>query len=109
MACFQKANPGLKHTHQFINVAEGNENTPTPYFYQNAVEAEYIVNLFQFLLFIGYPSNKISILTAYNGQKQLLVDMLSQRCPRTIPLFSDVVPNKIVSTIDQVRFLRILF
>lgn len=103
MHTFKKANPGLKYTFQFINVSEEGqgESTPTPYFYQNIVEAEYIINLFQYLLFIGYPCDKLSILTAYNGQKELIIDMLAQRCPRSISLFNDVIPNKIVSTIDQ--------
>lgn len=75
------------------------ETTPTPYFYQNVGEAEYAVALFQYMLLIGYPPNKISILTTYNGQKDLLQDILSQRCGEGTP-FVGMRP-KAVSTVDQ--------
>jgi intron-binding protein aquarius len=75
------------------------ETTPTPYFYQNVGEAEYAVALFQYMLLIGYPPNKISILTTYNGQKELLEDILSQRCGQGTP-FVGMRP-KAVSTVDQ--------
>jgi intron-binding protein aquarius len=75
------------------------ESTPTPYFYQNVGEAEYAVALFQYMVLIGYPPDKISILTTYNGQKDLLEDILSQRCGEGTP-FVGMRP-KAVSTVDQ--------
>ncbi len=60
------------------------ESCPTPYFYQNLGEAEYAVALYQYMLLIGYPSEKITILTTYNGQKHLIRDVLSQRCRHKI-------------------------
>lgn len=56
------------------------EQEPTPYFYQNLGEAEYIVRVYQFMRLLGYPARKISILTTYNGQKHLLRDVIERRC-----------------------------
>ena len=95
-------NAGFVHTFQFIDVADyqgRGETCPSPFFYQNLGEAEYIVALFQYMLLIGYPAKKISILTTYQGQKSLLEDIISQRCgPSTI--FAGVRPAAI-STVDQ--------
>lgn len=51
------------------------------------------------MVLIGYPPNKISILTTYNGQKELLLDVLNQRCGESTP-FRGMRP-KAVSTVDQ--------
>ena len=86
---YSMANTGFAHTFQIINVDdfEGRgESTPTAYFYQNMGEAEYAVALFQYMVLIGYTPEKISILTTYNGQKDLLNDILSQRCGEGTPL-----------------------
>jgi len=99
---FKRSNPGFVHTFQFINVEnfEGKgETTPTAHFYQNVGEAEFAVAMFQYMVLIGYPAEKISILTTYNGQKELLHDILSQRCGSGTP-FSGIRP-KAVSTVDQ--------
>ena len=80
---YQTANAGFAHTFQLINVPafQGKgESAPTPYFYQNLGEAEYIVAVYQFMRLLGYPAEKISILTTYNGQKNLIKDVLQQRC-----------------------------
>jgi len=45
---------------------------------------------------IGYPAEKISILTTYNGQKALIRDVLKQRSWN--PLFGE--PSK-VTTVDK--------
>lgn len=99
---FQVANTGFAHTYQFIDVEdfEGRgESTPTAYFYQNMGEAEYVVALFQFMVLIGIPAEKISILTTYNGQKALLDDIINQRCGPGTPL-AGVRPGA-VSTVDH--------
>lgn len=99
---FRRANTGLGHTFQLVNVEdfEGRgESSPTAYFYQNVGEAEYSVAFFQYMVLIGYPPEKISILTTYNGQKELLLDILSQRCGEGTPL-AGAVPGA-VSTVDQ--------
>ena len=102
MPDFLRANAGFLHTHQIINVEdyEGRgESTPTAYFYQNVGEAEFSVALFQYMVLIGYPPEKISILTTYNGQKDLLNDIISQRCGVDTPL-GGVRPGAI-STVDH--------
>lgn len=79
----QMANPGFAFDYQFIDVPDylgAGETEPTPYFYQNLGEAEFVVRLYQFMRLIGYPARKISILTTYNGQKHLLRDVINQRC-----------------------------
>jgi len=99
---FKKANTGLAQTFQLINVEEfegKGESSPTAYFYQNIGEAEYVVALFQYMVLLGYPPHKISILTTYNGQKSLLLDILSQRCGKGTPL-AGITPGA-VSTVDQ--------
>ena len=99
---FQRANTGLAHTFQLIDVDdfEGRgETAPTAFFYQNVGEAEYCVALFQFMVLLGYPPEKISIITTYNGQKDLILDILSQRCGNDTPL-AGIAPAA-VSTVDQ--------
>lgn len=97
---FRTANAGLYHEYQLINVddLEGRgESEPRKYFYQNLAEAEYVVHLYMYMRLLGYPSSKISLLTTYNGQKELLRDVVEQRCARN-PLFGR--PHKI-STVDK--------
>lgn len=48
--------------------------------------------MFQFMRLMGYPANKISILTTYNGQKALLRDVIERRCASN-PLFGR--PHKV--------------
>jgi len=77
------ANPGLAHTFQCVNVEDyqgQGESQPSPFFYQNLGEAEYVVGLYMFMRLCGYPAEEISILTTYNGQKSLIQDVLRQRC-----------------------------
>jgi intron-binding protein aquarius len=99
---FGLANPAFAHTFQIINVEDfqgRGESSPTSYFYQNVGEAEYVVALFQYMVLIGYSPRKISILTTYNGQRELIGDVLSQRCGEGTPLAG--VRPRVVSTVDQ--------
>lgn len=41
-----------------------------------------MVSCYQYMRLRGYPAEKISILTTYNGQKALLRDVIEQRCAR---------------------------
>ncbi|KAI8576105.1 hypothetical protein K450DRAFT_258492 [Umbelopsis ramanniana AG] len=80
---YQKANAGFVHDYQMINVDEyqgKGESEPVQYYYQNLGEAEYVVAVFQYMRLIGYPSDKITILTTYNGQVSLINDVITQRC-----------------------------
>ena len=36
--------------------------------------------VYMYMRMIGYPADKISILTTYNGQKHLIRDVIQQRC-----------------------------
>lgn len=56
-----------------------------------------MVALFQYMRLLGYPSEKISILTTYNGQKSLIMDVLNARCAKS-PIFG--LPRD-VCTVDQ--------
>ncbi len=47
---------------------------------QNLAEAEYAVALYMYMRLLGYPADRISILTTYNGQKHLIRDVINQRC-----------------------------
>ena len=47
---------------------------------QNVGEAEYLVTWYQYMRLAGYPAERISILTTYNGQKALLKDVIENRC-----------------------------
>lgn len=97
---FQVANPGFAHEYQFVDVPdyEGRgESEPSPYFYQNLGEAEYLVTVFQYMRLLGYPAKKISVITSYNGQKHLLRDVFNARCASN-PLFGK--PARI-TTVDK--------
>ncbi|VDM58006.1 unnamed protein product [Angiostrongylus costaricensis] len=68
---FQYANAGFAYNYQLVDVPDFNgqgESQPSPYYYQNLGEAEYAVALFTYMRIIGYPAEKISIITTYNGQ-----------------------------------------
>ena len=68
------------------------ESVPVPYFFQNLAEAEYMVTLYQYMRLVGYPAEKISMLTTYNGQKALLKDVVERRCAHH-PAFG--IPHKV--------------
>ncbi|XP_041357905.1 RNA helicase aquarius-like [Gigantopelta aegis] len=97
---FRMANPGFVYDYQLIDVQDFNgvgESEPNPYFYQNLAEAEYVVATFMYMRLLGYPAEKISILTTYNGQKHLIRDVIYQRCGAN-PFIGR--PNK-VTTVDR--------
>ncbi|CAH1791178.1 unnamed protein product [Owenia fusiformis] len=97
---YKRSNPGFFYDFQLLNVDDFNgvgESEPNPYFYQNLGEAEYVVAIFMYMRLLGYPAEKISILTTYNGQKHLIRDVVAQRCG-TNPLIG--WPAKI-TTVDR--------
>lgn len=59
---------------------------------QNLAEAEFSVALYMYMRLLGYPADRISILTTYNGQKHLIRDVINQRCGSN-PFFGQ--PNKV--------------
>jgi intron-binding protein aquarius len=97
---FRSANAGFVHDYQLVNVDDFNgqgESEPQPFFYQNVAEAEYIVAVFMYMRMIGYSADSITILSTYNGQKQLIRDILKKRCVKN-PLIG--MP-KHVTTVDK--------
>lgn len=50
-----------------------------------------------YLRLLGYPANKISILTTYNGQKLLIRDVISRRCAP----YDFIGPPSKVTTVDK--------
>ena len=76
-------NKCFKYVYQFINVddyegeGEGiNDNNS----YYNLAEAEYCIGLYMLMCLLGYPSRSISIITPYNGQKELLCEIYNEKC-----------------------------
>ena len=99
-AVFARANAGLAHTAQLIDVpdyAGQGETAPTAHFFQNLGEAEYVVALYMYMRVLGYPASSITLLATYNGQKELLRDVVKARCAAN-PLFG--WPAKI-TTVDK--------
>lgn len=97
---FQTANAGFKYDYQFIDVPDykdKGEQEVAPHVLANEGEAEYAVAIFQYMRLLGYPANKISILTTYAGQKALIGDVLARRCKGN-PLTG--MP-RIVATVDK--------
>ncbi|EMS58960.1 hypothetical protein TRIUR3_19133 [Triticum urartu] len=98
-AIFHKANSGFSYEYQLVDVPDyrgRGESAPSPWFYQNEGEAEYIVSVYIYMRLIGYPANKISILTTYNGQKLLIRDVISRRCKPW-----NIEPPCKVTTVDK--------
>ena len=73
------------------------ESQPSPFFYQNLAEAEFITAVFMYMRLLGYPAKNISVLTTYNGQKHLIRDVMRARCASN-PLIG--WPHKI-ATVDK--------
>ncbi|KAF2828471.1 P-loop containing nucleoside triphosphate hydrolase protein [Ophiobolus disseminans] len=97
---FQTANAGFKYDYQFIDVPDykgKGEQEVTPHVLANEGEAEYAVAIFQYMRLLGYPADKISILTTYAGQKALINEVLARRCKGN-PLTG--MP-RIVATVDK--------
>eukprot|EP00511_Aplanochytrium_stocchinoi_P002949 CAMPEP_0204824734 /NCGR_PEP_ID=MMETSP1346-20131115/2724_1 /ASSEMBLY_ACC=CAM_ASM_000771 /TAXON_ID=215587 /ORGANISM="Aplanochytrium stocchinoi, Strain GSBS06" /LENGTH=217 /DNA_ID=CAMNT_0051952045 /DNA_START=222 /DNA_END=876 /DNA_ORIENTATION=- len=79
----QHCNPGFQHIWQCVDVSdyEGKgEDEPLPDVFNNLGEAEYIVSVFQYMIILGYKPQHISIITPFNGQKHLIVDIMRKRC-----------------------------
>jgi intron-binding protein aquarius len=80
-------NAGFYYSTQFIDVPyfqnQGESlrnNISSSSSYQNIGEAEYVVAVYQYMCLLGYPSERISILTTYQGQKLLIKEILMKRC-----------------------------
>ncbi|KAB2071730.1 hypothetical protein ES319_A08G242800v1 [Gossypium barbadense] len=99
-AIFYRANAGFSYDYQLVDVPDYHgrgESAPSPWFYQNEGEAEYVVSVYIYMRLLGYPANKISILTTYNGQKLLIRDVINRRC---LP-YDFIGPPSKVTTVDK--------
>ena len=97
---FTLATSSFVHEFQFVDVQDfygKGETQPRRHFFQNLGEAEYIAHLFLWLRSRGHPASSITILTTYNGQKELIKQVLRKRCS-----FDSTVgyPHK-VTTVDR--------
>ena len=94
------ATAGMAFDAQFVDVPDfggRGETAPSPHYYQNLGEAELLVSLYQYLRLRGWPAARIAILTTYNGQRDLLADVVDRRCAHH-PAFG---PPAAVSTVDK--------
>ncbi|CAL1411701.1 unnamed protein product [Linum trigynum] len=97
---YRRANSGFSYDYQLVDVPDYHgkgESAPSPWFYQNEGEAEYVVSVYIYMRLLGYPANKISILTTYNGQKLLIRDVINRRC---VP-YDFIGPPSKVATVDK--------
>ena len=93
-------NFGFLYNIQFINVNEfegKGEILNSDYSYFNLAEAEFSIAIFMFMCLIGYNPNKISIITSYNGQKNLIKEIYLKKCSWH-KIFSGI---KKICTIDK--------
>ncbi|EDQ85935.1 uncharacterized protein MONBRDRAFT_38574 [Monosiga brevicollis MX1] len=97
---FAVANPGFRYEYQLIDVGDyqgKGEMVPSPHFIQNLGEAEYVVATYMYMRLLGYPAERITILTTYNGQKELIRDVVRARC-LSHPLFGSPA---VIETVDK--------
>ncbi|KAL5962818.1 RNA helicase aquariu [Taenia solium] len=97
---YNLCNPGFQYEYQLINVEDYKgvgESEPSAYFYQNLAEAEYVVATYMYMRILGYPPDRIAILTTYNGQKHLIRDVIEARCASN-PLLGK---PRTVTTVDR--------
>lgn len=82
---YTQANTSLRYDYQVINVDnyEGKgEVECLSHSFENRGEAEYVIAVYQYLRLCGYPSDRITILTPYQGQRDLLRSLLRERCEK---------------------------
>ncbi|KAH7845917.1 hypothetical protein Vadar_007513 [Vaccinium darrowii] len=100
-AIYHRANNGSSYEYQLVDVPDyhgrGHETVRSPWFCQNVGEAVYIVSVYMYMCLLGYPVNKKSILTTYNGQKLLIRDVIARRC---LP-YEFIGPPGKVTTVDK--------
>jgi len=74
--------PGFLHRAFFFDTFSDEIPLQYPDEFQNVVEAEASVALFHYMLALGFPSSQVAILTPYNAQKLLIVDVIHARSPQ---------------------------
>lgn len=94
---YNRATGGFAHVFQVVGVPDSHEHSPAPHAFQNLGEAEYLASVFQYARLCRHRRDRISVLTTYASQKQLLRDVFARRCGQN-PLFG--MPANI-STVDE--------
>lgn len=61
---------------------KGEQNSSNSFY--NLGEAEYLVAVYQYMRLLGYPAERITILAAYSDQKNLITDIIAQRCKKSL-------------------------
>ena len=93
-------NKCFKYVYQFINVddyeGEGEEINDNNSYY-NLAEAEYCIGLYMLMCLLGYKNKSISIITPYNGQKELICEIYKEKCTWNA-LFNGIGK---ISTVDK--------
>ena len=77
------ANAGFACTSQLVDVGpymSRGEVSVLGGSYQNLAEAEFVVAAFSYMRLLGYPAEKIAILTTHADQASLIDDIVRQRC-----------------------------
>ncbi|KTF88879.1 hypothetical protein cypCar_00034630 [Cyprinus carpio] len=82
--------------YKMIKFTEKSQNIIKQFDIMNCL-AEYAVALYIYMHLLGYPAERISVLTTYNGQKHLIRDVINQRCANN-SFFGQ--PSK-VTTVDR--------
>ena len=97
---FEETNPHFKYTYQFVNVGDYDgkgEEINDDCSYVNLAEAEYAIGVYMFMCLCGYSPKEISIITTYNGQKELIKEIYDKKCN-----WSDKFRGiKKISTVDK--------
>ena len=92
----------MMYTTQFVDVQKSEELACPLGEYQNVMEAEYIVHVYQYLRLLGHAPHKITILTTYDEQVHLIRDIMNLRCVDS----THFGKPKDITTIDQYNGLE---
>jgi intron-binding protein aquarius len=76
MPQFKLANPGFAFVGQLIDVAGCRERQSQPFAFENLEEAHFAVAVVKYMLAVGYAPSRITVLTTYNAQRELLQRLL---------------------------------
>jgi hypothetical protein len=88
--CSEPPNPGFSSNYQFVDISgteDSKEREPAPCEFQNLAEAEMSVSVYMYMVLLNYPADSIAIVTPYQAQKFLIIDVFHSRfCALSKPL-----------------------
>lgn len=106
---YVNGNAGFYYSSQWIDVPlfQNQGEVAIHSSYQNLGEAEYVVATFQYMCLLGYPADRISIVTTYEAQRKLIKQLLYQRCQLDHDGAGNVFSKpRHISTVDSFQSLR---